>query len=96
MVLPSFPYFQSLMYFFLFLSIEKEDINLIWVVKKKITMAIKEVARSNWLLLPLTVYTLHQKTIQFEKFTKNNKQNPHNKFPKGAGGGKERWEGVVV
>lgn len=44
---------------FLLLSVEKEDISLIWAVKDKIIVAIKEVARSNFM------YTcaLHQKTI---------------------------------
>lgn len=71
---------------FLFLSVEKEDINLIWVVKNKIATAIKEVARSNFM------YTcaLHQKTITLYKFTINNKQKPQNQFLNGAGGRKER------
>lgn len=44
---------------FPFLSVEKGDISLIWTVKDKITVAIEEVARSNFM------YTcaLHQKTI---------------------------------
>jgi hypothetical protein len=76
-----------------FFQFRKKDIPLSWVVKSKMKMAIKEVARSNWLiLLPPMVYALHQNTIKVKKkkITKNNKLKPQNPFSKGAGGRKER------